>query len=116
MFMRQLQRHSCRFTLDDFGVGSSSCTSLKNMKLDHLKIDRPLVREIFTSMIDEALGRSIMETGSFFGIRTVAGLSRMRRRWRSSRRWGDCVQGYLREAEATGHAGLTAGLRHCVAA
>jgi EAL domain-containing protein (putative c-di-GMP-specific phosphodiesterase class I) len=71
--MRQLQRHGCRFTLDEFGAGTSSYTSLKSMKLDYLKIDHALVREISTSMIDEALVRSILETGNFLGIKTVAG-------------------------------------------
>ena len=96
MFMRQLQRHGCRFTLDDFGVGSSSYTSLKSMKLDHLKIDRALVREISTSMIDEALVRSIMETGSFLGIRTVAGFVEDAETLAKLEEMGvDCVQGYL---------------------
>ena len=96
LFMRQLQRHGCRFTLDDFGVGSSSYTRLKSMKLDYLKIDRTLLRELGTSMIDDALVRSILETGSVLGIKTVAGfiedaetLSRL------SEMGVDCVQGYF---------------------
>jgi EAL domain-containing protein (putative c-di-GMP-specific phosphodiesterase class I)/GGDEF domain-containing protein len=96
LFIRQLQRHGCRFTLDDFGVGSSSYTSLKSMKLDYLKIDRALIREIGTSMIDEALVRSIQETGSFLGIRTVAGFVEDEESLAKLREMGiDCVQGYL---------------------
>jgi EAL domain-containing protein (putative c-di-GMP-specific phosphodiesterase class I)/GGDEF domain-containing protein len=96
LFIRQLQRHSCHFTLDDFGVGSSSYTSLKSMKLDYLKIDRALVREIGTSMIDEALVRSILETGSFLGIKTVAGFVEDEEGLAKLRDMGiDCVQGYL---------------------
>jgi len=72
LFMRQLQRHGCRFMLGEFGAGSSSFTRLKSMKLDYLKIDPALVREVASSMIDEALVRSILETGSFLGIKTVA--------------------------------------------
>jgi EAL domain-containing protein (putative c-di-GMP-specific phosphodiesterase class I)/GGDEF domain-containing protein len=96
LFIRQLQRHGCRFTLDDFGVGSSSYTSLKSMKLDYLKIDRTLVREIGISMIDEALVRSIQETGSFLGIKTVAGFVEDEEGLAKLREMGiDCVQGYL---------------------
>ncbi|MBT9539548.1 DUF1631 family protein [Thiobacillus sp.] len=96
LFMRQLQRYGCRFTLDDFGIGSSSYTSLKSMKLDYLKIDRALVREIGTSMIDEALVRSILETGSFLGIKTVAGFIEDPERLATLVEMGvDCVQGYL---------------------
>ena len=96
LFMRQLQRHGCRFTLDEFGAGTSSYTSLKSMKLDYLKLDRALVREIATSMIDEALVRSILETGSFLGIRTVAGFVEKAETLAKLGEMGvDCVQGYL---------------------
>jgi EAL domain-containing protein (putative c-di-GMP-specific phosphodiesterase class I)/GGDEF domain-containing protein len=95
LFMRQLQRHGCRFTLDEFGAGNSSYTSLKSMKLDYLKIDRALVREIGTSMIDEALVRSILETGSFLGIKTVAGFVEDAETLAKLGEMGvDCVQGY----------------------
>lgn len=96
LFMRQLQRHGCRFTLDEFGAGNSAYTSLKSMKLDYLKLDRALVREIGTSMIDEALVRSILETGSFLGIRTVAGFVENEETLAKLVEMGvDCVQGYL---------------------
>ncbi len=96
LFMRQLQRHGCRFTLDEFGAGNSSYTSLKSMKLANLKIDRALVREIGTSMIDEALVRSILETGSFLGIQTVAGFVENEETLAKLTEMGvDCVQGYL---------------------
>jgi EAL domain-containing protein (putative c-di-GMP-specific phosphodiesterase class I)/GGDEF domain-containing protein len=96
LFIRQLQRHGCRFTLDDFGIGNSSYTSLKSMKLDYLKLDRTLVKEISTSMIDEALVRSILETGSFLGIKTVAGFIEDAESLAKLGEMGvDCVQGYL---------------------
>jgi EAL domain-containing protein (putative c-di-GMP-specific phosphodiesterase class I) len=94
--MRQLQRHGCRFTLDDFGVGSSSYTRLKSMKLDYLKIDRALMRELGTSMIDDALVRAILETGSVLGIKTVAGfIEDAETLARLSEMGVDCVQGYF---------------------
>ena len=96
LFMRQMQRHGCRFTLDEFGAGTSSYTRLKSMKLDYLKIDRALVREIGTSMIDEALVRSILETGSFLDIKTVAGFVEDAEALAKLGEMGvDCVQGYL---------------------
>lgn len=96
LFMRQLQRHGCRFTLDEFGAGSSSFTRMKSMKLDYLKIDRSLVREVTSSMIDEALVRSIVETGSFLGIKTVAGYIEDEETLTKLVEMGvDCMQGYL---------------------
>ena len=96
LFMRQLQRYGCRFTLDDYGVGTSSYTSLKSMKLDYLKLDRTLVREIGTSMIDEALVRSILETGQFLEVKTIAGFVEEEAALTKLAEMGvDCVQGYL---------------------
>lgn len=95
-FMRQLQRYGCRFTLDEFGTGTSAYTSLKSMKLDYLKLDRALVREIATSMIDEALVRSIVETGKFLGVQTVAGHVEDSETLAKLTELGvDCVQGFL---------------------
>ena len=96
LFMRQLHRHGCRFTLDEFGAGYSSFTRLKGMKLDYLKIDRTLVREVTSSMIDEALVRSILETGSFLDIKTVAGYVENEETLTKLGEMGvDCMQGYL---------------------
>lgn len=96
LFMRQLQRHGCRFTLDEFGTGASSYTRLKSMKLDFLKIDHALVRELGTSMIDEALVQSILETGNFLGVRTVAAFVEDAETLAKLSEIGiDCVQGYF---------------------
>lgn len=96
LFMRQLQRHGCRFTLDEFGAGYSSFTRLKSMKIDYLKIDRTLVGEVTSSMIDEALVRSILETGSFLNIKTVAGYVETDETLIKLGEMGvDCMQGYL---------------------
>lgn len=72
LFMRQLQRHGCRFMLDEFGTNSSSYTTLKGMNLSYLKIDPSLIRELSNSLIDEALVRSILETAHFLHIQAIA--------------------------------------------
>ena len=96
LFMRQLRRHGCRFTLDEFGLGNSSYTRLKSMQPDYLKLERALTREIGTSLIDEALVRSILETGSFLGVKTVAGFVEDAATLAKLRELGvDCVQGHL---------------------
>jgi EAL domain-containing protein (putative c-di-GMP-specific phosphodiesterase class I)/GGDEF domain-containing protein len=71
-FMRQLHRHGCRFILGEFGTGASSFTTLKSMKLAYLKIDPALLRDLGSSLIDEALIRSVVETAHFIGIQTIA--------------------------------------------
>ena len=72
-FIRQLQRLGCKIMLDEFGLGTSSYTALKTLRLDYLKIDRSLLRELPSSLIDEAIVRSILETCAFLDIKTIAG-------------------------------------------
>ncbi len=95
-FMRQLQHYGCRFTFDEFGPGSSSYTMLKSLKPDYLKLDRSLVREISTSMIDEALVRSIIETAAYLQLKTVACYVDNAEMANKLAELGvDCVQGYF---------------------
>jgi EAL domain-containing protein (putative c-di-GMP-specific phosphodiesterase class I)/GGDEF domain-containing protein len=95
-FMRQLQHYGCRFTFDEFGPGSSSYTMLKSLKPDYLKLDRSLVREISTSMIDEALVRSIIETAAYLNLQTVACYVDNAEMVTKLAELGvDCVQGYF---------------------
>ena len=95
-FMRQLQHYGCRFTFDEFGPGSSSYTMLKSLKPNYLKLDRSLVREISTSMIDEALVRSIIETAAYLDLQTVACYVDNAEMANKLAELGvDCVQGYF---------------------
>ncbi|MFZ0105597.1 MAG: DUF1631 family protein [Thiobacillus sp.] len=95
-FMRQLQYYGCRFTLDEFGPGTSSYTMLKSLKPDYLKLDRTLVREVSTSLIDEALVRSIIETAAYLNLQTVACyVDNAEMASKLAELGVDCVQGYF---------------------
>lgn len=50
-----------RIAMDDFGVGYSSLTSLKNTPVDVVKVDRGFVRGITTDLFNAAFIRSITE-------------------------------------------------------
>ncbi|HYP67256.1 MAG TPA: DUF1631 family protein [Thiobacillaceae bacterium] len=71
-FVRHLRRYGCRFSLDDFGVGFSSYSSLKKLKVDYLKIDGSFVRDMLRNEVDVALVSSMNETSRFLGIKTIA--------------------------------------------
>ncbi|MGA9991179.1 MAG: DUF1631 family protein [Thiobacillaceae bacterium] len=71
-FIRHLRRYGCRFSLDDFGVGFSSYSYLKKLKLDYLKIDGSFVRDMLRNEVDVALVSSMNETSRFLGIKTIA--------------------------------------------
>ncbi|MFO7541504.1 MAG: DUF1631 family protein [Thiobacillus sp.] len=71
-FIKTFRRYGCRFSLDDFGVGFSSFTYLKNLKVDYLKIDGSFIRDMCRNEVDVALVSSMHETSRFLGIKTIA--------------------------------------------
>lgn len=71
-FMRKLKEVGCRFSLDDFGSGTSSYAYLKSLPIDYLKIDGAFVKDIARNAHDYAVVKSINEIGHVMGKTTVA--------------------------------------------
>ncbi|MGA7179467.1 MAG: DUF1631 family protein [Thiobacillaceae bacterium] len=94
-FVRHLRRFGCRFSLDDFGVGFSSYSYLKKLKVDYLKIDGSFVRDMLRNEVDVALVSSMNETSRFLGIKTIAESVENEETLEKLREIGvDYVQGY----------------------
>lgn len=95
-FIKKFRRYGCRFSLDDFGVGFSSFTYLKNLKVDYLKIDGSFVRDMLRNEVDVALVSSMHETSRFLGIKTIAESVENQETLEQLKAIGvDYVQGYL---------------------
>ena len=58
--------------LDDFGVGYSSLSYLKQFDLDTLKVDRAFTSEMLTSAESEAIVRATFDIARALKLRTVA--------------------------------------------
>ena len=58
--------------LDDFGVGYSSLSYLKQFALDTLKVDRAFTSEMLTSAESEAIVRATFDIARALKLRTVA--------------------------------------------
>lgn len=71
-FIRKIRRHGCRFSLDDFGTGVASFGCLKNLPVDHLKIDGMFIRDLAESEADFTMVRSINDLGHSLGMKTIA--------------------------------------------
>ncbi len=62
----------CGLGLDDFGTGFSSFSYLKELPVQHLKIDLEFIRDLRTSPVDRRLVHAMAEFAKAFGQETVA--------------------------------------------
>lgn len=62
----------CGLGLDDFGTGFSSFSYLKELPIQHLKLDLEFIRELPTSPVDQRLVQAMVQFAKAFGQETVA--------------------------------------------
>jgi len=62
----------CSFSLDDFGVGFTSFTYLRELDVDYVKIDGAFIRKLNENKHDQAIVKAMTAVSQSFNIRTVA--------------------------------------------
>lgn len=67
-----LKALGCRFSMDDFGAGVSSFSSLKNLPVDFLKIDGAIVKDMLHEPAHRAMVEAINHLGHALGMKTIA--------------------------------------------
>jgi diguanylate cyclase (GGDEF)-like protein/PAS domain S-box-containing protein len=72
IFIKELKKIGCSFSLDDFGVGFTSFTYLRDLDVDYLKIDGAFIRKIHENKLDQAIVQSMINVSKGFGIFTIA--------------------------------------------
>lgn len=71
-FIRKLKQLGCKTALDDFGVGYSSFSYLKELPVDIVKIDGSFIRNIDNDKLNYALVKSMNDICHTLGKQTVA--------------------------------------------
>ena len=90
-----LRAMGCRFALDDFGVGMSSLTYLKQLPVDYLKIDGGFVRDMLEDQDNHAMVEMFNRIAHILGKKTVAEFVESREIAQALKSMGvDYVQGY----------------------
>jgi diguanylate cyclase (GGDEF)-like protein len=71
-FAQAVTGMGCGLGLDDFGTGFSSFSYLKELPVQHLKIDIEFIRELPSSPTDQRLVGALVQFAKAFGLETVA--------------------------------------------
>jgi len=94
--LRRLKKAGASIAIDDFGVGYSSLSRLRQMPVDMLKIDASFIRDMIEDPDDAAIANAVVSLGHALNMRVVAeGVERLDQQ-RALESWGcDLMQGYL---------------------
>lgn len=94
--LTRLKLKGIRLSIDDFGMGYSNLTQLRNLPFDELKIDRSFVHRAGADPSRHAILKASIGLGRKFGMQTVGEGVEDRKDWHVLRQAGcDIAQGYF---------------------
>ena len=70
--LQNLKKLGVRVAIDDFGVGFSSLSYLKNFAVDTLKIDRSFISSLMAGSRDEAIVRAVISLAQSLEMKVIA--------------------------------------------
>jgi diguanylate cyclase (GGDEF)-like protein/PAS domain S-box-containing protein len=109
-FIEVLHGIGCEFSLDDFGSGLGSFSSLKHLPVDYLKIDGPYTRNLQTDLVNQEMVAAMIKLARTMQFKVVAEEVEYQEDFDWLRDIGvDFVQGHFIEAPSTLGTGSTTG-------
>lgn len=70
--LKQLRQHGIDIHLDDFGIGYSSLTYLKNLPIDMVKIDKSFIDDIIYDGVERRIVKTIVSLAHEIGLKVIA--------------------------------------------
>ena len=70
--LTQLKSMGVRIAIDDFGIGYSSLSTLKQFPLDTIKIDGSFIRDVASNAQDKGMTTAIIAMGRTLSLTVVA--------------------------------------------
>ncbi len=94
--LRRLKNAGASIAIDDFGVGYSSLSRLRQMPVDTLKIDSSFIQGMIEDPDDAAIAKAVVSLGQALNMRVVAeGVERADQK-KALESWGcELMQGFL---------------------
>ena len=71
-FITDIKQYGCKISIDDFGTGYSNFEYLMKLKVDYIKIDASMIKNIDTNNESEMITETIVDFAKKFGIKTIA--------------------------------------------
>ena len=95
-FVSSLKELGCHFSLDDFGVGFTSFTYLKELQVDIIKIDGSFIRKLHENPNDQEFVKAITDLAKGLKIKSTAEFVENEESLKLLKAFGvDFAQGYL---------------------
>ena len=94
--LHRLNRAGISIAVDDFGTGYSSLTYLKQMPVQHLKIDKQFIQDLLVNEEDTRIANTIIDLGKSLNLSVVAeGVETAEQEYYLSQRGCQLAQGYF---------------------
>jgi len=94
--IRAIKAMGCKFAIDDFGTGFSSLSYLKKLPVDHVKIDKSFVYDMFEQPRHTSMVEAIFNISKLYELKVIAEGVETRRQHELLHRIGcETFQGFL---------------------
>jgi len=94
--LHRLNKAGINIAVDDFGTGYSSLTYLKQMPVQHLKIDKQFIRDLLVNEDDTRIANTIIDLGKSLNLSVVAeGVETAEQEYYLTQRGCKLAQGYF---------------------